>query len=389
MTRKPIILTSVATYLPGHKAGGPVRTIANIVEALGDEIEFRIVTADRDLGDQIPYPDIPLNTWTPVGKASVWYVSADQSFVKTWSRLLKETPHDVLYLNSLFEPRFTLSAMIAAKLKGASTAPIVLAPRGELSPGALALKRRKKAVFLGLAKLLGLYRGLVWHASTEEEAVFIREQFGAGSKLVIARDLATIFDDAATRSGEMQRSPDKLNAVFLSRISRKKNLDYALRVIAKSTVPLRFDIWGPIEDSGYWEECEALMRALPAHVEARYCGVADHADVGRTLARYDLFFLPTLGENFGHVVAESISVGTPVLLADTTPWRGLAQEGVGWDLPLDEHGNGFVDALQQAWSRVVADRDGWRESVREYAKKELLDPALVEANRRVFFLEPS
>ena len=34
---------------------------------------------------------------------------------------------------------------------------------------------------------------------------------------------------------------------------------------------------------------------------------------------YDLLFLPTKGENFGHVILESMSAGTPVLISDTTP----------------------------------------------------------------------
>jgi len=42
------ILCFVAYYPPGYKSGGPVRTIANMVEHLGDELDFRIVTRDRD-----------------------------------------------------------------------------------------------------------------------------------------------------------------------------------------------------------------------------------------------------------------------------------------------------------------------------------------------------
>jgi hypothetical protein len=30
--------------------------------------------------------------------------------------------------------------------------------------------------------------------------------------------------------------------------------------------------------------------------------------------------LPTLGENFGHVIAESLLSNTPVLISDKTPW---------------------------------------------------------------------
>lgn len=383
MTRKPVILVSMPHYLPGNKFGGPTRTIANMVEALGDEMEFRIVTSDRDFGDTAPYPDLARDAWQRVGKGWVRYTSAKTLGVVAWRALLKETPHDVLYLNSLLSPRFSLWPLIAAVSTDPPRSSVVLAPRGELSPGALALKRRKKSIFLALAKWVGFYRGVVWHASTQDEAELIRGRFGGASRVVIARNLPTIF----AHGGETAQADEydgTLKLVFLSRISRMKNLDYALKVLARSARPLRFDIWGPIEDADYWEECRALLRALPRHVEARYRGVADHANVGAIFAGYDLLFLPTRGENFGHVIAEAISVGVPALLSDRTPWRGLREHGVGWDLPLDDGEAAFAEALEQAHVLVAGDRNGWRRRVREYAKEQLVASGDVEANRQVF-----
>ena len=37
------------------------------------------------------------------------------------------------------------------------------------------------------------------------------------------------------------------------------------------------------------------------------------------LSRFDLFVFPTLGENFGHVVLESLAAGTPVIEEMTRP----------------------------------------------------------------------
>lgn len=54
-TRKTIILALVRYCLPGDKSGEPVRSISNIVDQLGDEFVFRIVTSDRDSLDEVPY----------------------------------------------------------------------------------------------------------------------------------------------------------------------------------------------------------------------------------------------------------------------------------------------------------------------------------------------
>ena len=36
---------------------------------------------------------------------------------------------------------------------------------------------------------------------------------------------------------------------------------------------------------------------------------------------FDLFTFPTRGENFGHVIPEALSAGTPIILSDQTPWQ--------------------------------------------------------------------
>ncbi len=73
---------------------------------------------------------------------------------------------------------------------------------------------------------------------------------------------------------------------------------------------------------------------MPSHIQVTYRGQAGPAEVADVLAAYDLMILPTTGENFGHVIVESLAAGCPVLISDRTPWRRLAEHGVGWDLPL-------------------------------------------------------
>ena len=45
------VLVTIGSYLPGYKAGGPIRSVANLIDALGDDFEFRVVTSDKDLGE--------------------------------------------------------------------------------------------------------------------------------------------------------------------------------------------------------------------------------------------------------------------------------------------------------------------------------------------------
>ena len=71
--RRPVVLVLTSHYLPGYKAGGPIRTIRNLVAALGDEFDFRIVTSDHDFGERRTFPSIATGGWNRVEAASVFY----------------------------------------------------------------------------------------------------------------------------------------------------------------------------------------------------------------------------------------------------------------------------------------------------------------------------
>lgn len=87
------------------------------------------------------------------------------------------------------------------------------------------------------------------------------------------------------------------------------------------------------------------MAALPAHIEATYCGPRTPSEVPALMREHDLFFFPTLGENYGHVIIESLSAGTPVLISDQTPWTSDA-DGACITLPLKNQQQ-FVTAIDE------------------------------------------
>lgn len=354
----PSVLIWSSYYLPGYKGGGPIQSLANLISQLGDEIAFRIVTADRDLGDTAPYPGITPGQWCPVGKVQVRYLAPEDRTLGSIARILFATPHDLLFLNSFFDPKFTTLPLLAQRLNLAPHKPVLLAPRGEFSLGALELKAWKKRAFITLARQVGLYRNVQWLASTQQEAADIRRTFG-DTKISIAADLPSANWASSRRKPRAPGEP--LRVVFLSRISPMKNLDFALRVLCKVRVPVVFDIFGPKEDPGYWERCSALATQVPEHVAVSYRGSLTPPEVIETVADYELFFLPTLGENFGHVIAEAVLAGARLLISDQTPWRGLAAFNVGYDLPLHDIKE-FVRAIEQEFAApidhdVVLDRN--------------------------------
>jgi hypothetical protein len=156
-------------YLPGYKAGGPIRTLANMAERMGDDFDFRIITQDRDAGERHPYCNINESSWYEVGKAKVSYMNPASLSVGRLIKLVYEVNPDIIYLNSFFDKIFTQRILWGRRFGYLRNIPIILAPRGEFSPGAIALKHGKKELYIHFSRLFGLYRNLIWQASSSYE----------------------------------------------------------------------------------------------------------------------------------------------------------------------------------------------------------------------------
>jgi len=354
-------------YLPGYKAGGPIRSISGMIESLGDDFEFRVLTTDRDLGDTEPYPGIARGTWIPQGKAQVMYLSPQFLRLGPLARIIRETPYDMVYLGGCFDPTLVLPALLLRRLGLVKMPALMLAPQGVFSPGALGIKALKKKAFLALARTTRLYGGLTWHVSTIFEKHDVHRVLRLQCRshfVVVAPDIHSISDDPPPLP--RRKSSTRLQVVFLSRVCPKKNLDGAIRILQGIEVPVDFHIYGPAEDQAYWHLCEDAMRELPPNVSATYRGPIAHSEVAAVMRSHDLFFLPTHGENFGHVIIEALREGCPALIGDTTAFRHLEARGAGWDLPPEDV-EGFRRILQKCAAMTHEQWLPWSQGARRLA----------------------
>ncbi len=385
-SKKLKILVFLNYYLPGYKSGGPIRTIANLVDNLGEEFDFQIFTADRDSGDERSFQNIFVDTWQNVGKAKVFYSSPGPLNILKIRRIIDETNCEIVYLNSFFSFWFSILPLFLMKFGFAKKKKIILAPRGEFSEGALALKSLKKKIFICVSKMIGLHNGLKWHFSSEHEKEACIRIMGKERVLefITASNMSPRIKMDLVDNEKVKTKGTPLRIIFLSRISPMKNLDYALKILKKLKCAVRFDIYGVIREENYWKECEKLISELPVNIKTEFKGSVENTEVISIIGKYDLFFLPTRGENFGHVIAESLSSGTPVLISDQTPWKDLDDEGAGWSIPL-ENEDFFVEKIERICEMANDQYLEMRKKVRIYANKKLKDENILEANKKVFY----
>lgn len=380
---RPVILALTSHYLPGSKAGGPIRSIRNIVAATHHDCDFRIVTSDRDHTDTTPFPNVAINAWNDVAGARVFYADRDHRRASAIAGLIRDVDPDVVYLNSFFSPSFGVGPLVQRRLgRTGSRARWIVAPRGEFSPGAMAFKTMKKRVFLRVAKLTGLLTGITWQATSEPEVEDIRRETGAhDSAIALASNITEDVDDleeAATTSP----ASGPLRVCFVSRVSPKKNLAFALEALAHVRRPVEFDIYGPVEDEAHAEACRRIAAGAADRLTVRWHGAVPHEQVRGIFAAHDLFLFPTLGENFGHVIFESLAAGTPVLVSDRTPWQDLDTAGVGWVRSLDRIQD-FTDVIDAFAALPADERLAMRRRVHAHAKAVHRASSAVEQTRQL------
>lgn len=382
-TLKPRVLTFASHYLPAFKAGGPPRSISNLVHALSSDFDFLIVTRDRDLGDLEPYPHFPRDVWVHGESGRVMYLSPTSRRLMLMARLIRETPHDVLFLNSVFDAAYTLQPLIARRMGMVPARPTIIAPRGEFGSGALALKRARKTLYLGAAQRLGLFENALWMASSAREAEDIHAALGIDPEsIAVASDLADA--NMAVQSGPPERAPGApLRIIFLARISPMKNLEYALDLLSgMGDLPLTLDVVGPCSDPGYLRMLQRRAEQMPSQIRVKFAGEVKPEQVRTTLTRYDLMLLPTRGENFGHVILESLQAGTPVLISDRTPWR-TTPDGACLTVSLDEPDE-FRRIIRQRMMASSQEQARLRAAARLHAARFSEDPSHKAANRALF-----
>lgn len=337
---KKDILIIMGRYLPGYKDGGPVRSIKNLVDYLGVEYNFRILTCDRDHGDVKPYPDIRVNDWNRVGNADVFYVKPGGFTSKVIVELSNQS--DLVYICGCFND-YSINTLIANRL-GKIKVPVVVAAMGLFSPMEFRLKYKKKKLFTMVFNMLGMFKKIYWSATSEMEISEICQQVKAKKEqFFIAEDLPRSVDDTPIIK---EKQVGILDVVWISRIAPKKNLIGAIRILQKVKASIKFTIYGPIHDEQYWNECKNELEKLPSNIKWKWEGNVDSEHVVDTLKAHHVFLFPTLGENFGHVIQEALSAGCPCIISDQTPWKNLEMQGVGYVFPLDDN-QLFINAIEK------------------------------------------
>jgi glycosyltransferase involved in cell wall biosynthesis len=210
---------------------------------------------------------------------------------------------DIIYCNSIFS-RFSIFSIIANLFLRKR---LILSPRGELFPNALSSRNRiaKRTLLFCLKPLIR--RGIV--SSKDEEKQFL-DFFPLASVDIIANPVST--------SPKPNRNVRNYKILFLGRIAPIKNLE-SLLCHNYRDLGYQLHVYGPVEkqfqnyfDSLTFDNSKGCF----------YGGVLSDDEKWSAIQSSDFLVLPSHSENFGNVVVEAMSQGTPVIISEGVPFDG-------------------------------------------------------------------
>lgn len=376
---RPQVLTFIDWYKPFFKAGGPVRSLVNLVDHLHGRVDFHIVTGDRDYTAKAGPTDLVRNAWVTLdGGERVWYASRKGRQLKRWKALLNEGNWDAVYINGLYSKWSTIAPLWI--LRGSKKRRIV-AVRGMLAKGPMRQATAKKRAFLLAMKTTGCFAGVEFQATNSEEVEDIRRWIGKDVKVHLVPNLGRMKTNE--ERAPIRKEKGSLRLVSVGRIAPEKNTLFAIERLAALAGSVRFDLYGTVYDQAYYKRCQEAARRSPTGVEIVFHGHIDQNRVADALADSHVVFMPSVGENFGHTMLEALAVGRPLLVSDRTPWKDLETKQAGWDLPLEEPQR-FGAVLQQLVEMDQSDYDAFAQGAAALGERYLADNDGVERSYALF-----
>ena len=312
-------------------SGGPSRSVPMLVKGLAElGVDITLMTIRSE----------NMNTHALEGTNAKLKVLEPSFSRRDIAEFLKEENFQLIQIQSMWDLPYH-KVMVEARKQGI---PYVITPRGMLEPWSLSQKRWKKKLAWWIYQRNDVQKSACVFTTAKMEAEHV-------SNLGI-----TTFKSVIPNGIEIDGYPCKTSIDMV-----KKQVLFLSRVHVKKGIELLFEAWKRIHPdfidwqllivgNGETDYIKALELKIDS-LEMRDC-VTIHPPVfgdAKTQLYHEsaLFCLPSYSENFGMVIAEAMSCGTPVITTTNCPWEILNETKTGWciDLSVDNLEHALREAL--------------------------------------------
>ena len=313
-------------------SGGPSRSVPMLVKGLAElGVDVTLMTIRSK----------NMNIHSLEGTTAKLKVLEPSFSRKEIAKYLADERFELIQIQSVWEMLYHKVILEARKLN----IPYIVTPRGMLEPWSLSQKKWKKKLAWWLYQRNDVQKSACVFTTAKMEAEHV-------SNLGITTCKAVIPNGIETDAYPCKTSVEgvKKQVLFLSRVHVKKGIellfeawkrlhsdyvDWQLLVIGNGEAEYIHSLENRVESLGLKDSIKILP---PVFGEAKIKVYQESA----------LFCLPSFSENFGMVIAEAMSCGTPVITTTNCPWEILNETDTGWcvDLSVDNLERALREAME-------------------------------------------
>ncbi|MDE7188803.1 MAG: glycosyltransferase family 4 protein, partial [Muribaculaceae bacterium] len=235
---------------------------------------------------------------------------------------IKSIPNcEVIHLSSICYPPSLIFALWSILLKKK----VIWSPRGEFAPEAVQNNKLKKILFSTIRFLFR--KKVIFHATSNKELSEIKE--------VISPNKTVVLPNYMELPLPLPYDPSEKYLLYVGRINRIKAIHKLILALSQSDTFKNSDFKLKIAGDtttfkDYYIELVQLISELGLSSKVEFLGRIDGEKKTQLYANAYFFFLVSESENFGNVVIEAMSQGTPVVTSYGTPWKELQGKRIGY-----------------------------------------------------------
>jgi len=311
------------SYTPAFIYGGPTRAVTDLCENLAKAgHQVNVYTTDANGPNNLP---VKLNKEHIIEGVRVWYHhrwTKDHTHF-TPSLLFRVIRNirkfDAVHLISWWN-LVTVPVIFICILRGVRP---VLSIHGTLS--AYSFEHRKSILKKWFQSVIGkwMLSHAILHVTSEKEAEEVNTVV-PNPRLSIIPNFIFFPPPPAIHTKEKKC----FQLLFVGRIDAVKNIEFLIDLLNEDwNIPIQLNIMG----EGDVDYTTTLHQKSSQNIRITWLGNLDGEAKWKYLVDADLLVLPSRTENFGNVVIEALSQGTPVLISDQVGLKAyVINNQLGW-----------------------------------------------------------
>lgn len=315
------LLIPAWSFYPAQE-GGPSNAMYWMASGLAKAgYEVRVVTTNRYIEDA----DIKFNEWQDLNGFKVIYQTLDQRP----GVIYDEVDHcDCILSNGVCMLK-GLKINLRAIRRGKK---VILSPRGEFYDAAIDHKGKlygflKRCIFFLMRFVYG--KKIIYHATSEEEVGMIKKYMGKSCNVVLIPNYMILPE----RVPDDKIKADKDYLLYVGRLNRIKNLDILIEGLFRSKIFRNSNLkmlFAGEKKGEFYQSLVDQIKTLGFEEKIEFLGMVTGETKNVLYANAKCLFLVSKSENFGNVIIEGLSQGTPAITSKGTPWQSLQNANAGY-----------------------------------------------------------